>query len=84
VAVLIALAVVAGIAAYAAARVVLERNTMRKLPFLNVVSFAVTGSLMLLMPHPLTIVACAACFVGSTLESNAIASTWSGGIKKDA
>jgi len=84
VAVLIALAVVAGIAGYAAARVVLERNTMRRLPFLNVVSFAITGSLMLLLPHPLTIVACAAYFVGSTLESNAIASTWSGGIKKDA
>lgn len=83
-AVLIALAVVAGIAGYAAARVVLERNTMRRLPFLNVVSFAITGSLMLLLPHPLTIVACAAYFVGSTLESNAIASTWSGGIKKDA
>ncbi len=81
---LIALAVVAGIAGYAAARVVLERNTMRRLPFLNVVSFAITGSLMLLLPHPLTIVACAAYFVGSTLESNAIASTWSGGIRKDA
>ncbi|MDD1658186.1 MAG: DUF2109 family protein, partial [Methanomicrobiales archaeon] len=63
-AVLIALAVVAGIAGYAAARVVLERNTMRRLPFLNVVSFAITGSLMLLLPHPLTIVACAAYFVG--------------------
>jgi len=82
VAVLIALAVVAGIAAYAAARVVLERNTMRRLPFLNVVSFAITGSLMLLLPGPLTIIACAAYFVGSTLESNAIASTWSGGIRK--
>lgn len=80
--VLIALAVVAGIAAYAAVRVVLERNTMRRLPFLNVVSFAITGSLALLLPHPLTIVACAAYFVGSTLESNAIASTWSGGIRK--
>jgi energy-converting hydrogenase A subunit C len=82
VAVLIALAVVAGIAGYAAARVLLERNTMSKLPFLNVVSFAVTGALMLLMPHPLTIIACAAYFVGSTLESNAIASTWAGGIRK--
>lgn len=81
-AVLIALAVVAGIAAYAAARVVLERSTMCRLPFLNVVSFAITGALMLLLPHPLTIVACAAYFVGSTLESNAIASTWAGGIRK--
>ena len=60
----------------------LERNTMRKLPFLNVVSFAVTGIIALLLPHPITILAAAAYFVGSTLESNAIASTWSGGIKK--
>jgi energy-converting hydrogenase A subunit C len=55
---------------------------MRRLPFLNVVSFAITGSLMLLLPGPLTIIACAAYFVGSTLESNAIASAWSGGIRK--
>ena len=79
---MIALAVVAIIAALEAVRVVAERNTMRKLPYLNVVSFAITGSLMLILPHPLTILACAAYFVGSTLESNAIASTWSGGIRK--
>jgi energy-converting hydrogenase A subunit C len=54
---------------------------MRKLPFLNVVSFAVTGIIALLLPHPLTILAAAAFFVGSTFESNAIASTWSGGMK---
>jgi energy-converting hydrogenase A subunit C len=67
------------IAVYAACRVVLEKNTMRKLPFLNVLSFAVSGSIVLILPHPLAIVAAAAYFVGSTLESNAIASTWAGG-----
>jgi energy-converting hydrogenase A subunit C len=80
---MIAIYVCAGIAAYAALRVILQRNTMRKLPFLNVVSFAITGIIALLMPHPLTIAAAAAYFVGSTLESNAIASTWAGGITKN-
>jgi energy-converting hydrogenase A subunit C len=79
----IAIYVCAVIAVYAALRVILQRNTMRKLPFLNVVSFAVTGIIALLLPHPITIAAAAAYFVGSTLESNAIASTWAGGIKKD-
>lgn len=80
---MIALGIVASIATFEALRVVVERNTMRKLPYLNVVSFAITGSLMLILTHPLTILACAAYFVGSTFESNAIASTWSGGIRKD-
>ncbi|MCX6697874.1 MAG: DUF2109 domain-containing protein [Methanoregula sp.] len=80
---MIAIYVCAGIAVYAGLRVVLEKNTMRKLPFLNVVSFAVTGIIALLLPHPLTILAAAAYFVGSTLESNAIASTWAGGMRRD-
>jgi energy-converting hydrogenase A subunit C len=71
------------IALYAALRVVVEKNTLRKLPFLNVLSFAVAGSIVLLIPHPLAIVAAAAYFVGSTLESNAIASTWAGGPKDE-
>ncbi len=71
------------IALYAALRVVFEKNTMRKLPFLNVLSFAVSGSIVLISPHPLAIVAAAAYFVGSTLESNAIASTWAGGPKDE-
>jgi energy-converting hydrogenase A subunit C len=71
------------IALYAALRVVFEKNTMRKLPFLNVLSFAVSGSIVLIIPHPLAIVAAAAYFVGSTLESNAIASTWAGGPKDE-
>lgn len=79
----IAIYVCAVIAVYAALRIILQRNTMRKLPFLNVLSFAVTGIIALLLPHPITIAAAAAYFVGSTLESNAIASTWAGGIKKD-
>jgi energy-converting hydrogenase A subunit C len=78
---MIALYICAVIAVYAALRVIIERNTMRKLPFLNVISFAVTGIIALLLPHPLTILAAAAFFVGSTFESNAIASTWSGGMK---
>ena len=79
----IAIYICAVIAMYAALRIILQRNTMRKLPFLNVLSFAVTGIIALLLPHPITIAAAAAYFVGSTLESNAIASTWAGGIKKD-
>ena len=78
---MIAIYVCAVIAVYAALRVITERNTMRKLPFLNVVSFAVTGIIVLLLPHPLTIAAAAAYFVGTTFESNAIASIWSGGMK---
>jgi energy-converting hydrogenase A subunit C len=79
----IALALCGIIALYAAVRVVLEKDTMRKLPFLNVVSFAISGSIVLLIPHPLAIVAAAAYFVGSTLESNAIASTYAGGPKDE-
>jgi energy-converting hydrogenase A subunit C len=78
-----ALAICGIIALYAALRVVLEKNTLRKLPFLNVLSFAVAGSIVLIIPHPLAIVAAAAYFVGSTLESNAIASTWAGGPKDE-
>ncbi|HII77119.1 MAG TPA: DUF2109 domain-containing protein [Methanolinea sp.] len=77
-----ALAVCAVIAVYAAIRVALEPDTLRKLPFLNVLSFAVAGSIALLIPHPLSIVAAAAYFVGSTLESNAIASTYAGGLDR--
>jgi energy-converting hydrogenase A subunit C len=79
----IALALCGIIALYAATRIVLERDTMRKLPFLNVVSFAISGSIVLLVPHPLAILAAAAYFVGSTLESNAIASTYAGGPKNE-
>jgi energy-converting hydrogenase A subunit C len=80
---MIAIYLCAGIAVYAAIRVILERNTMRKLPFVNVLSFAVTAIIALLIPHPLTILAAAAFFIGSTFESNAIASTWSGGMKRN-
>jgi energy-converting hydrogenase A subunit C len=79
----IALALCGIIALYAAIRVILEKDTMRKLPFLNVVSFAISGSIVLLVPHPLAILAAAAYFVGSTLESNAIASTYAGGPKNE-
>jgi energy-converting hydrogenase A subunit C len=79
---MIAIYVCAAIAVYAALRIITERNTMRKLPFLNVISFAVTAIIVLLLPNPITILAAAAYFVGSTLESNAIASTWAGGIRK--
>jgi len=55
----------------------------QKLPFLNVMSFAVAGSIALLLPHPLSIIAAAAYFIGTTLESNAIASTYAGGTTSD-
>ena len=79
----IALGLCGIIALYAATRIILEKDTMRKLPFLNVVSFAISGSIVLLIPHPLAILAAAAYFVGSTLESNAIASTYAGGPKNE-
>ena len=79
----IPLAVCGIIALYATIRVMLEKDTMKKLPFLNVISFAISGSIVLLVPHPLAIVAAAAYFVGSTLESNAIASTFAGGPRNE-
>lgn len=75
-----ALLVCVVIAVYAAIRVALEPDTLRKLPFFNVLSFAITGVIALVLPHPLGIIAAAAYFVGSTLESNAIASTYAGGL----
>jgi energy-converting hydrogenase A subunit C len=45
-------------------------------------NFAVAGALVLLLDHPLSLVAAAAYFVGSTLEANAIASTYAGGVKR--
>ncbi|NYT06886.1 MAG: DUF2109 domain-containing protein [Methanomicrobiales archaeon] len=78
----VALFICAAVAAYAAVRILLEKNTLRKLPFLNVLSFAVAGAIALLLPHPLGIIAAAAYFIGSTLESNAIASTYAGGIRQ--
>lgn len=77
-----ALAVCAVIAVYAAIRVAFEPDTLRKLPVLNVLSFAIAGSIALLLPHPLSILAAAAYFVGTTLESNAIASTYAGGLDR--
>lgn len=62
-------------ALYAVIRVILEKETIKKLLFLNVLGFSISGAIILLLPHPLTIAAAAAFFVGSTLESNAIAST---------
>ena len=79
---MIALYIIAAIAVFAAARAILERNTGRRFPYANVLNFAVAGSLVLLLDHPITLVAAAAYFVGSTLEANAIASTYAGGVKR--
>ena len=79
---MIALYVVAAIAVFAAIRVIVEKNTGRKLPYANVLGFAVSGAVVLLIDHPLALVAAAAYVVGSTLESNAIASTYAGGVKR--
>ncbi|KUL04781.1 MAG: Membrane-bound hydrogenase subunit ehaC [Methanoculleus marisnigri] len=79
---MIALYIVAGVAVFAAIRVVIERNTGRKLPYANVLNFAVAGTIVLLLDHPLSLVAAAAYFVGSTLEANAVASTYAGGVKR--
>jgi len=68
------------IALYAVIRIMLEPDVMRKLPFLNVFSFAIAGIMALMIPHPLGTVAAAAYFIGSTFESNALASTYAGGV----
>ncbi|MHC1626030.1 MAG: DUF2109 family protein [Methanoculleaceae archaeon] len=73
---LIAIYICLVVALLMAVRVVVERRTMKRLPYLNAFSFGITGAIALAFPHPLTIAAAAAYFVGSTLESNAIASTW--------
>jgi len=78
----IALYLVAAVAVFAVARALIEKNTGRKLPYVNVMNFAVAGTLVLLLDHPLSLVAAAAYFVGSTLEANAIASTYAGGVKR--
>ncbi|MDR3101767.1 MAG: DUF2109 domain-containing protein [Methanocalculaceae archaeon] len=62
-------------AVYAALRAVFERNTLRKLPYVNVMNFAVAGVIVLFLPHPLTLAVAGAYFIGSTLETNAIASS---------
>ncbi len=62
-------------AIYAVLRILLEKSTLKKLAYLNVLNFAVTGAIVLLLPYPITIGAAAAYFIGATLESNAIAST---------
>jgi energy-converting hydrogenase A subunit C len=79
----IALIITALVGLFAALRVVAEKNTLRKLPYLNVLSFAIAATLALLIRHPLALLAAVAFFVGSTLESNAIASTYAGGIGED-
>ncbi|MBR6447314.1 MAG: DUF2109 domain-containing protein [Methanomicrobium sp.] len=71
------------VALYSCIRIVLERNTLKKLPFLNVLTFAVTGIIVLIYPTPLGIAAACAYFIGSTLESNAIASTWAKRAEKE-
>jgi len=79
---LIPLLICAVIGLYAAVRVFLEPQTPRKLLYLNVLNFAIAGSIVLLVPDIMALFAAVAYFVGSTLESNAIASTYAGGVKR--
>ena len=80
---MIALYLVAVIAVFAVIRATIEKNTGRKLPYVNVMNFAFAGALVMLLDHPLSLVAAAAYFVGSTLEANAIASTYAGGVRRE-
>ena len=64
------------VALYSALRAVFEKNTLKKLPYVNVMNFAVAGVIALILPHPLTLIAAVAYFVGATLEANAIASAF--------
>jgi len=73
---MIAAAVTAIIAIYAVLRIVIERETLRKFTYLNVMNFAIAATIPLVIADPLAMVAAVAYFVGSTLESNAIASAY--------
>jgi len=75
----------AAIALYAALRILFEKRTLRKLPYLNVFGFAIAGYIALLSggENLLYLLAAVAFFVGSTLESNAIASAYAGGDADD-
>lgn len=73
---MIAAAITATIAIYAVVRIFAERETLRKFTYLNVMNFAVAATIPLLIADPLAMVAAVAYFVGSTLESNAIASAY--------
>lgn len=73
---MIAAAVTAVIAIYAAVRIIAERKTPRKFTYLNVLNFAIAATIPLVIADPLAMVAAVAYFVGSTLESNAIASAY--------
>ncbi|QSZ66497.1 DUF2109 domain-containing protein [Methanofollis aquaemaris] len=75
---LIALYICGVVALFAAARTLIEPDPYRKLPYLNVLNFAIAGLIVLVLDHPLSLVAAAAYFVGSTLEANAIASARAG------
>lgn len=79
---MIALYVCGIVALFAAVRCLIEKETYLKLPYLNVMNFAVAGIIVLLVDHPLSILAAAAYFVGSTLEANAIASAKAGGVQE--
>ncbi|NLO77571.1 MAG: DUF2109 domain-containing protein [Methanomicrobiales archaeon] len=67
------------VAIYAVIRVVMEKNTLRKLVFLSVMNFAITGLVVLTIPDIMALFAGLAYFIGSNLEANAIASTYVGG-----
>ena len=73
---MIAALVTATIAIYAVARIVLEKETLRRFTYLNVMNFAIAATIPLVIDGPLAIAAAATYFVGSTLESNAIASAY--------
>ena len=81
-AIIIPVLICAVIGLFAAVRMVLEKETPRKLLYLNVLNFSIAGSIALLVPDIMGLFAAAAYFVGSTLESNAIASTLAGGVKQ--
>ena len=73
---MIAALITAIIAIYAVVRIILEKETLRKFTRLNVMNFAIAATIPLVIADPLAMVAAVAYFVGSTLESNAIASTY--------
>jgi energy-converting hydrogenase A subunit C len=64
------------LALYSVVRLAFEPEIMRKLLYFSVFGFAISGSLVMIFPDILTLIATCAFLIGDTLESNALASAY--------
>ncbi|MDR2855786.1 MAG: DUF2109 domain-containing protein [Methanomicrobiales archaeon] len=63
-------------ALYSVIRLIFEPEVMRKLLYLNIFGFAISGSFVMIFPDILTLIATCVFLIGNTLESNALASAY--------